>query len=79
MTFFLVKVLPWILSFNTIAVQYLAGNNYRYTWTFALCNQVLWFAWVFGSESWGFLPMNIALTLMFIRNNQKWLKLDRNG
>lgn len=72
--YFLVHYLPWILSFNTISVQWLAGNEYKHTWTIALLNQVLWFAWMIASESWGFFPMNLVLTFIFARNFFKWRK-----
>jgi len=64
--------LPWLLSCLTIYSMWLAGGRNKYTWLVGLGNQFLWLIWIFASESWGLLPMNGALWVVYARNHWKW-------
>lgn len=64
--------LPWILSALTIYTMYLAGEQKTYTWLVGLINQFLWSVWIIVSSSWGLIPMNIALWIIYIENHFKW-------
>lgn len=68
----IILYLPWILSANTIYSMLLAGNKKRNAWAFALGGQLLWLVWILASKSWGLLPMNIALWVVYGRNYLKW-------
>ena len=68
----LVFWMPWILSAITIYMTVLAGNKNRYAWAIGLANQALWLIWIVASESWGLIPMNIALWIVYGRNHLKW-------
>jgi hypothetical protein len=68
----LIDYLPWVLSAITIYQSYLVGNKDIRGWILSLVNQTLWFLWVIGSGTWGFLPLNIALTAIYVRNYRKW-------
>ena len=68
----MIDYLPWILSSITIYQSYLVGNKDIRGWTLSLVNQSLWFVWVVGSGTWGFLPLNLALTAIYIRNYRRW-------
>lgn len=67
-----VTILPYILSALTIATMILAGNKHRHTWALAMGNQVLWSVWIIASSTWGLIPMNIALWVIYARNHLKW-------
>lgn len=67
-----VQVLPWVLSVGTLIIHWLAGNKWKYTYLLGLGNQAIWFLWVFMSENYGFLPLNIFLSLIYIRNHIRW-------
>ena len=69
------QVIPYILSAVTIYMFLLAGNKKPYTWLVGLFNQFLWLVWIIISSTWGLLPMNIALWVVYYRNNRKWRKL----
>lgn len=69
----IVKYLPWLLSAITIYSMLLAGNKKKSAWLVGLLNQLLWLIWIVLSESWGLLPMNIALWIVYARNYLKWL------
>lgn len=71
-------ILPWVLSALTIFTMYLAGSKNPGTWTIGLINQGLWLAWILGTENYGFLPMNIALWIVYWRNHRKW-RADRES
>jgi len=64
--------LPFLLSAITIYMTVLAGNKSRNAWLFGLCNQALWLVWIIASASWGLLPMNLALWVVYGRNHLKW-------
>lgn len=66
------QIIPWILSAITIYMFLLAGNKKRYTWLVGLGNQGLWLFWIIISGTWGLLPMNVALWIVYSRNHIKW-------
>ena len=64
--------LPWLLSTITIWMTLLAGNKHPKAWLVGLGNQLLWLIWIVCAGSWGLLPMNIALWIVYGRNHFKW-------
>jgi hypothetical protein len=70
----IVLYLPFILSAITIYMSFLAGNKYKYTWKIGLANQGLWLIWILCSQSWGLIPMNIALWIVYFNNHLKWTR-----
>lgn len=64
--------LPWLLSAITIYMTVLAGNKAKNAWLFGLANQGLWLVWIIATASWGLLPMNLALWVVYGRNHLKW-------
>ncbi len=69
--------LPWLLSAITVAATFMAGNKHRHAWALSLLNQALWLLWIVTTRTWGFLPMNIALTAVFARNHWLWTRQPR--
>ena len=69
----IVNYLPWILSAITIYSMLLAGNKKKSAWAVGLVNQFLWLIWIYNSESWGLIPMNLALWVVYFRNYVKWI------
>lgn len=70
----IVKYLPWLLSAITIWMTLLAGNKHPNAWLIGLGNQLLWAIWIIASASWGLIPLNIALWIVYARNHFKWQK-----
>lgn len=70
----IITYLPYLLSAITIYMFLLAGNKNKKAWLFGLANQFLWLIWIVASSAWGLLPMNIALWVVYYRNNIKWNK-----
>jgi hypothetical protein len=64
--------LPWLLSVITIWMTILAGNKHPNAWAVGLVNQALWLIWIIVTANWGFLPMNLALWAVYMRNHLKW-------
>lgn len=64
--------LPWLLSAITIYMTILAGNQSRHAWLVGLVGQALWLMWIIATGSWGLLPMNLALWVVYARNHMKW-------
>lgn len=65
-------ILPWIMSAATIAVMWLAGNKSPWAWRLSLANQVLWSVWIVASQTWGLVPMNLAMYVVAWRNLSRW-------
>jgi hypothetical protein len=78
MTQFLIDSIPWFLSAVTILTQWMLGNRDDKAWIISLCSQPLWFLWSVLSHSYGFLPLNLFLTVIYFRNYLKWKK-DRGA
>lgn len=72
---FIVKYLPWLLSASSIYTMILVGNLNKKSWLLGLWNQVLWLTWIVLSESWGFLPMNLAIWVVYTRNHFRWKRI----
>ncbi len=72
----IVAYLPWLLSAVTIWMTLLAGNKTRWAWAIGLGNQALWITWIVASESWGLIPMCLALIIVYARNHLKWVKTE---
>ncbi len=68
------QYMPCLMSAITIYMTVLAGNKSRYAWLVGLFNQALWLVWILATENYGFLPMNLALWIVYGRNHIKWGK-----
>ena len=69
---FLTTYGPWALSATTVFMLFLAGSKHRHTWLVGLASQALWLVWIIASGTWGLLPGNIALWVVYLRNHMKW-------
>lgn len=65
---------PYFLSIITLYSMWLQGNVEKKSWVLTFINQLLWLIWIFASGKYGFLPMNIGISLVSIRNYRKWNK-----
>lgn len=70
----LTATLPWLMSALTIYMTLLAGNKNPKAWAFGLVNQGLWLVFIVHTETWGLLPMNAALWVVYARNHVRWNK-----
>jgi hypothetical protein len=68
----IITYLPWFLSANTLYFTFLAGNKKKGAWALALVGQLFWLVWILATQSWGLLPMNIGMWVMYSRNYIKW-------
>lgn len=67
-----VQVLPWVLSAITVYQVYLSGEIHKYAWVLGIFNQALWLVFIVLTATWGLIPMNVALTAVFVKNHFKW-------
>ena len=68
----IIAYMPWLLSAITIWMTVLAGNKHRSAWLVGLLAQAGWLLWIVVSGNYGFLPMNVALWIVYARNHFKW-------
>lgn len=71
---FILVVLPYILSAIAIYTQFQAGNKKKSSWLITLASQGVWLIWICYSKTWGFIPLNLCMSIMAIRNYIKWWK-----
>lgn len=69
---YLADWLPWLLSALTIYMNWLAGRKDPRAWIVGLVAQVLWALWIWAGRSWGLVPLNIALWIVYLRNYRLW-------
>lgn len=70
----IITYLPYLLSAITIYSMLLAGNKRKGAWIVGLINQFLWLIWICLTATWGLIPMNIALWIVYARNYWEWNK-----
>jgi len=71
--------LPWLLSAITIWMTLLAGNMHPRAWAVGLLNQALWLIWIVSTATWGLVPLNIVLWIVYARNHWKWNKSQNSS
>lgn len=69
--------MPFFMSAITLWMTFMAGNKHPKAWLIGLFNQVLWLVWIVLSQSWGLLPMNIGMWILYRRNHLKWAKENK--
>jgi hypothetical protein len=69
---FIIDILPWIISVVTGLATYLQGNKHKHGWLLAIGSQFLWAIWIIVSANYGFLPLHILLWFLYIRNHYRW-------
>lgn len=74
MKYAIVYGLPYLLSGLTLYMTLMVGNRHPKSWALGMFVQLLWLVWIATSEAWGFLPMNLCLWVVYIRNHLKWSK-----
>jgi hypothetical protein len=70
----LVDYLPWVISLATIYMIFLVGNKDIKGWVVSFFCQVLWTTFILASESWGLMPLNVAMYYLTVSNFIKWKK-----
>lgn len=68
----LANYLPWLLSALSLVMSVLTGNKWRNAWLFGLGIQCVWLFYIWCDRKWGFLPLSIALFIIYTRNHLKW-------
>lgn len=68
----IVTYLPWALSFMSLMMSVLTGNKWPKVWLFGLGIQCFWLLYIFAAQAWGFMPLCVALFIIYSRNHRKW-------
>ena len=58
---------------------YLAGRKNLYGWAVGLGAQVLWIAYAFSTEQWGFIVSAFAYGSVYAKNWSRWAKENENN
>lgn len=67
-----------ITSVLTLLTMYLAGNGDRLAWKVGLANNVFWWWFTILTGSWGLIPLNAALIIVYFRNLYKKPVLNKD-
>lgn len=68
--------LQLVISAITIWMTLMAGNKHPKAWLVGLANQGLWAVMIVWTQSWGLVPLCLAMCLVYYRNHAKW-KMDQ--
>jgi hypothetical protein len=68
----IVNYLPLLISCLTIFMMWQAGNRKRLGWLFGTGCQALWLVFILTTQTWGLIPLNVAMWFITIRNYRKW-------
>lgn len=68
------QALALITGLMTLLSMWLAGLKRKEAWVVGLLNQVFWVAFIVIFETWGLIPLTIALIFLFTRNYLLWEK-----
>lgn len=72
MTEALANYLPWLLSALSLVMSVLTGNKWPKAWLFGIGIQCVWVLWILSAKAYGFLPLCLALFVIYARNHFKW-------
>jgi hypothetical protein len=61
-----------IISLISIIMIWLQGNKDINGWYVNILCQLVWIIYMFLNSAWGFLPLNIAMWFILVRNIKKW-------
>ena len=73
------QILPYILSALTVYQLVLAGKKDKKAWVIGILIQPVWLCWMYLSQEWGFIPLNVAMWYVSITNYIKWNREDKNN
>jgi nicotinamide riboside transporter PnuC len=65
-------ILPFITSAMTLLGMWLISEKKYIGWVVGLVNQILWVIFDFMYQAWGLLPLQIILSIIYIRAIIKW-------
>lgn len=68
----------WILTIVGLTGFILAGRKVWWAWYINIFCQILWYAYAFATEQWGFVVAATAYTIVFTQNAIKWTKEHRD-
>lgn len=69
---------PYVLSVVTLTQAHMAGSKHKHAWSLGMVNQLLWLLFIFYTETYGLLVLNIGLWIVYIRNHLLWYKEGRS-
>jgi len=69
---YLTEFLPWGISLVTLAQSWMAGNKHPRAWLVSMGSQALWAVWIVAAQAWGFVPLHLALWVIYARNHRRW-------
>lgn len=73
--YFMITILPYILSGLTLYKTHMNGKFSTTSWLFGALIQVIWLVWILYTKNWGFLIMNIGLTMVYLKNYFAWRRI----
>lgn len=65
---------PWILSILMAIGQIAIGYKWKYVNLYMAALQPLWWPWMYVTDNWGFVIINIMSIVIGLNNHRKWMK-----
>ena len=73
------QIWPWVLGGLTLVIYALSGKKYWWVWLIALVKGTMALIYFTLTEQWGFVPMDILLIGIYLRNLYLWRKDDNEA
>ena len=64
--------LTWLITIVNIYYVWAVAKLKLHGWAMALLTQILWGIFIYGTESWGLIPISIVLGGLSINNYYDW-------
>lgn len=71
------SIFPWAIAVLTSTIYFLAGRKYWWTWLLSIAKSSIALFYFSSTKQWGFVPFDVFLIAMSIRNLYLWRKDDR--
>lgn len=66
------QTLPWVTSAFTLVGMWLLAEKRWQGWVVGLVNQVFWIWTTVVFQTWGFIPLTVALVVIYRRGLYRW-------
>ena len=74
--YFIVNILPYILSALAIYCMWAVGKYKKVGWQIGFWSQACWLIWIVTTKNWGFIPLNLASWFVYGNNYISWKKKE---
>ena len=68
----------WILMSMNLAAMILAGRKLWWSWLVGVAAEIMWVAYGYLTQQWGFAFFGFIFAAVYLRNAHKWRTVHKN-